>query len=100
MYFTPHKVRHKQSSHKEDKLCKSVESHYGKEVVSFNYGSLYFLTASLKRDIEIALAKASSQLSVGSTKNTSDASETFHIPVPTCGENERFAYASAALDLR
>jgi hypothetical protein len=60
---------------------------------------VYFLTASLKRDIETALAKASSQLNVGTTENTSDASETFDIPVPTCGENERFAYTSAALDL-
>ncbi|XP_021932938.1 SET and MYND domain-containing protein 4-like isoform X1 [Zootermopsis nevadensis] len=56
--------------------------------------------ASLKRDIETALAKASSQLSVDSTQNTFDGSEPFQIPVPTYGENERFAYASIALDLR
>jgi hypothetical protein len=61
---------------------------------------VYFITASSKRDIELALSKASSQLSVGSTENTSDSPETFCLPVPTYGENKRFAYASAALDLR
>jgi hypothetical protein len=66
---------------------------------SFNYGFVYFMTVSSKRDIEVALSKASSQLSIG-TENTSDSSETFCLPVPTHGENERFAYASASLDLR
>jgi len=48
----------------------------------------------------LALSKASSHLSIGSTEKSSDGPETFCIPVMTGGENERFAYASAALDLR
>jgi hypothetical protein len=58
------------------------------------------LTASIKRNIELALSEASSQLSIGSIQSPSDGPEAFCIPVPTYGENERFAYASAALDLR
>ncbi|XP_023723064.1 SET and MYND domain-containing protein 4 isoform X3 [Cryptotermes secundus] len=56
--------------------------------------------SSSKRNIELALSKASSQLRIGSTENISDSPKTFCLPVPTYGENERFAYASAALDLR
>jgi hypothetical protein len=61
---------------------------------------VYVTTVSAKRDIELALSKASSQLSIGSIENTSDSCEPFCLPVPTYGENERFAYASAAVDLR
>lgn len=56
--------------------------------------------SSIKTDVELALSKACSQLSIGSIQSTGDGHEAFCIPVPTCGENERFAYASAALDLR
>jgi len=51
-------------------------------------------------DVELALSKASSQLSIGSIQSTGDGHEAFCIPVPTYGENDRFACASAALDLR
>jgi hypothetical protein len=61
---------------------------------------VYSVAASIKTDVELALKNASSQLSVGSTQSTGDGHEAFCIPVPTYGENERFAYASAALDLR
>ena len=63
-------------------------------------GFLCSVTASIKTDVELALSKASSQFGVGSIQSTSDGHEAFCIPVPTYGENERFAYASAALDLR
>ena len=64
------------------------------------YGFVCSLTDSIKTDVELALSKASSQLSIGSIQTTGDGHEAFCIPVPTYGENERFAYASAALDLR
>ncbi|GFG35904.1 hypothetical protein Cfor_05261 [Coptotermes formosanus] len=56
--------------------------------------------SSIERDIELALSEASSQLSIGSIQSASDGSEVSCIPVLTYGENQRFAYASAALDLR
>jgi len=64
------------------------------------YGFVCSVAASIKTDIELALSNASSQLCVGSIQSTGDGHEAFCIPVPTYGENERFAYASAALDLR
>ena len=64
------------------------------------YGFVCSVTASIKTDVELALSKACSQLSIGSIQSSGDGHEEFCIPVPTCGENERFAYASAALDLR
>jgi hypothetical protein len=64
------------------------------------FGFVRSVTASIKMDVELALSKASSQLSTGSIQSTGDGPEAFCIPVPTYGENERFAYASAALDLR
>ena len=64
------------------------------------YGFVCSLIASIKMDVELALSKASSQLSIGSIQSTGDGHEAFCIPVPTYGENDRFACASAALDLR
>jgi hypothetical protein len=58
------------------------------------------VTASIKTDVELALSNTSSRLNVGSIQSTGDGHEAFCIPVPTYGENERFAHASAALDLR
>jgi hypothetical protein len=75
--------------------CK-YEPHYSKH----NYAFMCCLTASIERDIELALSEASSQLSIGSIQSASDGSEVSCIPVLTYGENQRFAYASAALDLR
>jgi hypothetical protein len=64
------------------------------------FGFVHFITASIKTDVELALSKASSRLSSGSIQSTCDGPEAFCIPVQTYGENERYAYASAALDLR
>jgi hypothetical protein len=84
MFFTNHMLKYKSQL----------------DCVNVNYGCLCSLTASVKSDVELALSKASSQLSTGSIQSTSDGPEAFCIPIPTHGENERFAYASAALDLR
>ncbi|XP_069701173.1 SET and MYND domain-containing protein 4-like isoform X2 [Periplaneta americana] len=55
---------------------------------------------TLEKEIELALARASSQLKVCTTSNDSTQNEEFKIPIPTHGKNEKLLYASAALDLR
>ncbi|XP_067002891.2 SET and MYND domain-containing protein 4 isoform X2 [Anabrus simplex] len=56
--------------------------------------------SSLEFDIEKVLHEAISQLQTGRTDGVPTPGAQFEIPSPSYGENEKFAYASAALDLK